>query len=162
MRDAGIGAVAAGVFVGVVGCDEVVTVLVLVLVPVVDVVPVVAEYVVVGVPLGDEEGAAPVVVGPGLGVCGEDPQAAASSTPTARVVSLARPADVRTVAHLLRHVHCRANGSSIVVQTGPRRPQNVGRPAKPGSPRACADFAHRHPKGTSSDTCRHPAHPWQY
>ena len=80
--------------------------------PMVDVVPVVAEYVAVGVPLYEEGGAVLVVVtgvvGPALGVCGEDPQAAASSTPTAKVVTLTRRTCVPTVAHLLRHIHCRA------------------------------------------------------
>lgn len=82
-------------------------------VPVVDVVPVVAGYVAVGVPLAEEGGAVLVtvagVVRPVFGVCGEDAQAAASSsTATAKLVALARWTDVRTVAHLLRHIHCRA------------------------------------------------------
>jgi len=82
-------------------------------VPGVDVVPVVAGYVAVGVPLAEEGGAVLVtvagVVRPVFGVCGEDAQAAASSsTATAKLVALARWTDVRTVAHLLRHIHCRA------------------------------------------------------
>ncbi|MHB8297596.1 MAG: hypothetical protein ACYDDW_03330, partial [Dermatophilaceae bacterium] len=68
---------------GVVGVADEVPVPVpvpVVLVPVVAVVPVVAEYVTVGVPLVTDEGAVLVAVGgvvrPAFGACGEDPQAA--------------------------------------------------------------------------------------
>jgi len=93
----GIGAAGAGVLVAVA-----------VLVPGVDVVPAVAEYVAVGVPLAEEAVAAPVtvagVVESAFGVCGEDPQAAASSsTPTVKVMALAPRTAVSILAHILRH-----------------------------------------------------------
>jgi hypothetical protein len=89
----GIGAAGAGVLVAVA-----------VLVPGVEVVPAVA----VGVPLGEEVVAAPVtvagVVESAFGVCGEDPQAAASSsTPTVKVMALAPRTAVSILAHILRH-----------------------------------------------------------
>jgi hypothetical protein len=121
-KAAGMGAVGASVLVWVVGGGEVVAVAVVV----VDVVPVAAGCVVVGVPLAEEVGVAlvavAIVVGPTFGVGGEELQAATIiSTPTAKVVALARGTVVRTVANLLRQFHCRP--------TDLRRVQNVGRPA---------------------------------
>jgi hypothetical protein len=58
-----------------------------------------------------ELGAVPNVVGPAVGVCGEDPQAATSiSTPAANAMTLAPRTDVATIAHFL--------SPSIVLQGG--------------------------------------------
>ena len=47
-------------------------------------------------------GAVPNVVGPAVGVCGEDPQAATSiSTPAANAMALAPRTDVASIAHFL-------------------------------------------------------------
>ena len=76
----------AGVLVGVVDA-------------VVDVGPFVAA---VGGLLVAELGAVPNVVGPAVGICGEDPQAATSSiTPAANAKMLVPRTDVASIAHFL-------------------------------------------------------------
>lgn len=134
--DGGIDAVGVGALVAV-------AVPVAVFVPVVvagaDVVSVVARCVAVGV-LAEEEGGGlstvAVVVGPAVGDCGEDPQATAiSSTPTAKAVTLVSRTDIRSVAHLLRSIHCRSTdpgaGRAKVLRS---EGQPAGRSALVGSP----------------------------
>ena len=69
---------------------------------VVDVAPFEGE---VGVLLVAELAAVADVVGPVVGVWGEDPQAATSSS-TTNAVTLAPRTDVRTIAHSSRRFHC--------------------------------------------------------
>jgi hypothetical protein len=97
-----------------------------VLMRVVDLVPLVAVETIIDV--GPFEGAVGVflggvlrvaelaavadVVGPAVGFCGEDPQAATSSS-TTNAVTLAPRTDVRTIAHSSRRFHCPPTGSGM-------------------------------------------------
>jgi len=92
-----------------------------VLMRVVDVVPVGAVETVVdmgpceaeaGVLLVAEPATVADVARPAVGVCGEDPQAATSSS-TTNAVTLARRTDVRTIASSSRHFDCPPTDSGM-------------------------------------------------